>query len=44
MMVIRKKTISRIGGGAALAFFVLALVTLLFGARALKPRIEAAAS
>jgi hypothetical protein len=44
MKVIRKKTILWIGGGAALALFVLALVILQFGAKALKPRIEAAAS
>jgi hypothetical protein len=42
--VIRKKTILWIVGGAALALFALALVVLLFGAKALKPRIEAAAS
>jgi uncharacterized protein involved in outer membrane biogenesis len=44
MTVIRKKTILWTGGGVVLAFFVLALVVLLFGAGALKPRIEAAAS
>ena len=43
-MVNRKKTILWIGGGAALALFVLALVVVLFGARALKPKIETAAS
>jgi AsmA protein len=39
-----KKKILWIGGGVVLAFVVLALLVLLFGARVLKPRIEAAAS
>jgi len=43
-MAMHKKKVLWIAGGVILALIVLIILVLLFGAKALKPRIEATAS